>query len=130
MGMCDVCGNDSDLGFSITMPGGGVHRFDSFECAIQLCAPRCAKCACAVIGHGLDADGVVYCSARCMRAARVVVASMTGPADPGCPDMIAAGAADGDLPASVTGLSLTDPLPKQRRRGRAYPVARSVAEQR
>jgi hypothetical protein len=109
MGPCDVCGNESDLGFSITMPDGSVHRFDSFECAIQGCAPRCERCACAVIGHGLDADGVVYCSAPCMRAARVVVPEIIGSPDSSdCPEMIGAEGAAA-LAGSSARLSLTGP---------------------
>jgi hypothetical protein len=39
--------------------------FDSFECAIHAMAPRCAHCQCQVIGHGVEAGGVIYCSAYC-----------------------------------------------------------------
>ena len=44
--------------------------FDSFECAINAMAPRCAHCDCRVIGHGVEAAGKIYCCAhaRSMKA--------------------------------------------------------------
>ncbi len=45
-----------------------VFVFDSFECAIQLLAPTCAHCRVRVIGHGVEADGIVFCSAHCARS--------------------------------------------------------------
>jgi hypothetical protein len=47
---CEVCGNTYDK---------------SFECAIHALAPTCAHCACRIIGHGMEADGVFYCCAHC-----------------------------------------------------------------
>jgi hypothetical protein len=44
---------------------GEVDTFDSFECAIQALAPSCDHCGCKIIGHGMEADGVVYCCAHC-----------------------------------------------------------------
>jgi len=38
---CEVCGNDYDKAFTVTL-GGRLHTFDSFECAIQALAPACA----------------------------------------------------------------------------------------
>ena len=38
---CDTCGNEYDKAFQVTMEGS-VHRFDSFECAIEKLAPRCS----------------------------------------------------------------------------------------
>ena len=66
MGTCEVCGNRYEKAFSVKMPGGGAHTFDSFECAIEAMAPRCAHCNCRVIGHGLEDDsGHVFCCAHC-----------------------------------------------------------------
>jgi hypothetical protein len=45
-----------------------VFVFDSFECAIQLLAPTCAHCGIRVIGHGVEADGIVFCCAHCARS--------------------------------------------------------------
>jgi hypothetical protein len=54
MAVCDVCGNDYDNAFQV-MRAGKTMTLDSFECAIQAMAPRCAHCQCTVIGHGVEA---------------------------------------------------------------------------
>jgi hypothetical protein len=65
MAKCEVCGNDYDKSFQIQRLGE-THTFDSFECAIEAMAPRCAHCNCRVIGHGLEDDGGhVFCCAHC-----------------------------------------------------------------
>jgi Rieske Fe-S protein len=64
MATCDVCGNDYDKSFEVTM-GGTTRTFDSFECAIQALAPTCAHCGCRVIGHGVESDGRIFCCAHC-----------------------------------------------------------------
>lgn len=64
MAVCDVCGNDYDKSFQIHIEGQ-VLTFDSFECAIHRLAPRCAHCDCRIIGHGSEANGVMYCCAHC-----------------------------------------------------------------
>ena len=61
---CEVCGNTYDKSFEVHM-GGETHVFDSFECAIHALAPTCAHCACRIIGHGMESDGVFYCCAHC-----------------------------------------------------------------
>ena len=66
-GHCEVCGNDYERAFEV-VTGGKRHVFDSFECAIQALAPRCAHCACRVIGHGVDAGGKTFCCAHCAQA--------------------------------------------------------------
>lgn len=66
MAKCDVCGNDYDKSFQVTQYGRTM-TFDSFECAIHSLAPRCAHCACRVIGHGVEADGTIFCCAHCAR---------------------------------------------------------------
>jgi hypothetical protein len=66
MARCDVCGNDYDKAFQV-MAGGSTYTFDSFECAIHKLAPVCAHCGCRVIGHGVEAQGVIYCCANCAR---------------------------------------------------------------
>jgi hypothetical protein len=63
-GSCEVCGNQYDKAFEVSM-AGRRHVFDSFECAIQALAPRCAHCGCRVIGHGTEAAGRTYCCAHC-----------------------------------------------------------------
>jgi hypothetical protein len=66
MAVCEVCGNDYDKAFVIER-AGERHTFDSFECAIHAMAPRCAHCGCAIVGHGMEADGTMYCCASCAK---------------------------------------------------------------
>jgi hypothetical protein len=71
MATCDVCGNDYDKAMTIDVPGRGSGTFDSFECAIHALAPTCAHCECRIIGHGVEADGTMYCCAHCAEHAGV-----------------------------------------------------------
>jgi Rieske Fe-S protein len=64
MAVCEVCGNDYDKSFEVTA-GRTTHVFDSFECAIHALAPTCAHCGCRVIGHGVEANGTIFCCAHC-----------------------------------------------------------------
>jgi Rieske Fe-S protein len=50
---------------------GRKGTFDSFECAIQAMAPICRHCGCLIIGHGMEADGKIFCCAHCARTAGV-----------------------------------------------------------
>jgi hypothetical protein len=70
MATCEVCGNEYDKTFELSR-GGEAHVFDSFECAIHALAPACGHCGCRVIGHGVEANGAVYCCAHCASAAGV-----------------------------------------------------------
>jgi hypothetical protein len=70
MAKCDVCGNDYDKAFQVTMLGRSG-TFDSFECAIHALAPACAHCRCKIIGHGIEAQGTMYCCASCAKHAGV-----------------------------------------------------------
>ena len=67
MAQCEVCGNSYDKSFSVSVAGGPAHTFDSFECAIQKLAPSCAHCGCRIVGHGVEADGRMFCCAHCAR---------------------------------------------------------------
>jgi hypothetical protein len=64
MAKCEVCSNEYDKSFEVTV-AGKKHIFDSFECAIHALAPTCAHCKCKIIGHGVEANGVIYCCANC-----------------------------------------------------------------
>jgi Rieske Fe-S protein len=66
MAQCEVCGNDYDKAFQIIV-AGTTHTFDSFECAIHAVAPTCAHCGCRIIGHGVEADGRIFCCAHCAK---------------------------------------------------------------
>ena len=64
MGRCEVCGNEYDKSFEVSM-SGEHHVFDSFECAIHALAPRCSHCGCRIVGHGIEAGASYYCCAHC-----------------------------------------------------------------
>ncbi len=64
MAACDMCGNEYDKAFTVTM-GGKTHTFDSFECAIHMLAPSCSHCGCRIVGHGMESRGAFYCCASC-----------------------------------------------------------------
>jgi len=67
MPICEVCGNDYDKAFELTL-AGREHVSDSFECAIHALAPQCDHCHCKIIGHGVEANARYYCCARCAKA--------------------------------------------------------------
>jgi hypothetical protein len=64
MAVCEVCGNDYDKSFEVSR-AGEMHTFDSFECAIEALAPRCAHCNCRIIGHGVESGNSIFCCANC-----------------------------------------------------------------
>jgi hypothetical protein len=70
MAKCEVCGNQYDKSFEVTV-GGAAHTFDSFECAIQALAPTCSHCSCKIIGHGVEASGRMFCCVHCAKQAGV-----------------------------------------------------------
>ena len=74
MAKCDVCGNDYERSFTVNA-AGKTYTFDSFECAIHKLAPKCEHCGCRIVGHGVEANGKIYCCAHCahMSGAREIV---------------------------------------------------------
>lgn len=64
MPRCDMCGNDYDKTFTVTM-AGKTSTFDSFECAIHMLAPSCAHCGCKIVGHGVEKSGTFFCCVHC-----------------------------------------------------------------
>jgi hypothetical protein len=66
MARCDVCGNDYDKSFTVTMRGR-TQTFDCFECAIHGLAPTCGHCGCRIVGHGVEQDGEIFCCAHCAK---------------------------------------------------------------
>lgn len=66
MAKCDCCGNDYDKAFVVEMDGQR-YTFDAFECAVHKLAPTCGRCGCRIMGHGVEADGLIYCCAHCAR---------------------------------------------------------------
>ena len=71
MPSCEVCGNEYDKTFTIETADSTRHVFDSFECAIHALAPSCARCGSTILGHGVEADGTMYCCASCSHASGV-----------------------------------------------------------
>ena len=69
-GTCEICGNEYDKSFEVVMDGTS-HVFDSFECAIAALAPTCRHCSCRIIGHGVEANGSMFCCAHCAEMAGV-----------------------------------------------------------
>jgi hypothetical protein len=65
---CEVCGNVYDKSFSVVYAGAS-HVFDSFECAAEKLAPRCAHCKCRILGHGVESADAIFCCAHCAREA-------------------------------------------------------------
>lgn len=64
MSKCENCGNDYDKAFQVKMAGID-HTFDSFECAINILAPKCSHCDTRIIGHGVESEGKHFCCAHC-----------------------------------------------------------------
>ena len=64
MATCANCGNEYDKTFEVTRDGE-TKSFDSFECAIAVMAPTCEHCGIRIIGHGVEADGRMFCCAHC-----------------------------------------------------------------
>jgi len=67
MAACEVCGNDYDAAFQVSMKGK-THTFDSFECAIHALAPTCAECGVRILGHGLQKDELIFCGNQCAKS--------------------------------------------------------------
>ena len=70
MGKCEVCGNEYDKSFDVVIENE-THTFDSFECAINAVAPTCEQCGIKIVGHGVEADGNIFCCANCAESAGI-----------------------------------------------------------
>jgi hypothetical protein len=57
---CGTCRNDYYTAFVIKVAVGSEHTLNTF-------APRCRHYGTAIIGHGVDANGVMVCCANCAR---------------------------------------------------------------
>jgi hypothetical protein len=67
---CECCGNTYDKVFEVRI-GNTTHVFDSFQCAINMLAPRCAHCGVPIIGQGMEGNGQMFCCAHCARKAGI-----------------------------------------------------------
>lgn len=74
MAICEKCGNDYKATFEVVMAGES-HTYDSIECAIAALAPACAHCGCKIIGHGVDANGKIFCCQHCAKSVHLAAAS-------------------------------------------------------
>jgi len=70
MPVCDQCGNDYPKAFQM-IQAGRTWTFDSFECAIEATAPRCAHCNCRIIGHGVEQGETIFCCEHCLEHAEM-----------------------------------------------------------
>lgn len=66
MDVCESCGNRYAHPLRVRIDGA-EHIFDCFECAIHALAPRCSNCGVRVLGHGVEVNNTIYCSAHCGR---------------------------------------------------------------
>jgi hypothetical protein len=72
LGRCEVCDNEYDKTFEVTMPGGDTHTFDCFECAELALAPSCAICEVRVVNQGIEVGDLLCCGSHCARVAGVL----------------------------------------------------------
>jgi hypothetical protein len=70
MAKCEVCKNEYDKSFQVTM-ANATHTFDSFECAIHALAPVCPNCGIKVVGHGVESPTGIYCCVNCSKMSGV-----------------------------------------------------------
>lgn len=61
---CVNCGVTIEKDY-ILFINGTEFTFDSFECAVNFVAPRCANCNTIVMGRGVPVEGDLYCSTTC-----------------------------------------------------------------
>jgi hypothetical protein len=93
MTVCATCGNHATWTIEVREPGHDLLTFDSFECAIDRLAPRCAHCGCRVVGHPREADGMLFCCDHC-------ATSRPEPSMADADDEIVDDTIDGSFPAS------------------------------
>lgn len=62
---CATCGNDYDRCFEVTTASGEHLAFDSIECAATRIAPICINCGTRILGHGVENEEHMFCSAHC-----------------------------------------------------------------
>lgn len=63
-GRCVNCGVNIEKDY-ILFINGAEFTFDSFECAVNFVAPRCANCNTIIMGHGIKSAEDIYCSTFC-----------------------------------------------------------------
>lgn len=69
MKKCEVCGNEYEDLFEVKFKNDEPsYWFDCFECAIHRLAPECSLCGVKILGHGVEANSLIFCSAHCARS--------------------------------------------------------------
>lgn len=71
MPTCQTCGNDHDKAFTVRTHRGEEMTFDSVECMAHSMAPTCDHCSVRILGHGLEANGSIFCCDHCAEQAGV-----------------------------------------------------------
>lgn len=61
---CLNCGESIEKDY-ILFINGKEYTFDSFECAVNFMAPRCSSCNSIIMGHGVHAEGEIFCNTKC-----------------------------------------------------------------
>lgn len=65
---CLNCGSNIEKDY-ILFINGTEFTFDSFECAVNFVAPRCAHCNSVVMGQGITLSDQTFCSPQCSKEA-------------------------------------------------------------
>lgn len=63
---CVGCGLNIEKDY-ILFINGKEFTFDSFECAINFVAPRCAQCNCIIMGQGIEHADQYFCNSFCSK---------------------------------------------------------------
>jgi hypothetical protein len=61
---CENCGMDIEKDYILFINGEEL-MFDSFECAVNFVAPRCAHCNTVIMGNGVHHSNDIFCSTFC-----------------------------------------------------------------
>lgn len=63
---CVNCGFNIEKDY-ILFINGTEFTFDSFECAVNFVAPRCANCNSIIMGRGIQQSGDMFCCSTCSK---------------------------------------------------------------
>ena len=64
---CINCGENIEKDY-ILFINGAEFVFDSFECAVNFVAPRCAHCNSVILGPGVKQLDDTYCGTSCLES--------------------------------------------------------------
>lgn len=63
---CENCGSNIEKDY-ILFINGAEFFFDSFECAVNFVAPRCAHCNTVILGKSFQSGDQVFCTENCSK---------------------------------------------------------------